>query len=96
LIGGLLQGIGSAPIDAPPSTGHFYPEELFNRRSTRVVIKHGSSFVKSSGMGRACKTELLAIEVMAELVTKRTQECAKRRDLLAYGSASPYANSGIA
>jgi hypothetical protein len=96
LIRSLLHHIGSAPINAPPPTRHFYPEELFDRRSTRVVVKHGGSFVKSSGVGRSCKAELLAIEVMTELVAKRAQERAEGRDLLAHGSASPYANSGIA
>jgi len=57
-----------------------------------VVVKHGGSFVKASRMRRSSETELLAIEVMRELVAKRAQECAKRGNLLAHGGAGPDAN----
>ena len=57
-----------------------------------MVVKHGGSFVKSAGVWRSSKSEFLAIEVMAKLVAKRAQERAKRRDLLAHGGASPYAD----
>ena len=48
-----------------------------------MVIEHSRSLVEPASVPRINKTELLEVEMMAELVAESAQECAERRDFLA-------------
>jgi len=61
-----------------------------------MVVEDGGAFVKSASVRRSGETELSAIQMMAELVTKRAQEGPKRRHLLAHRGPCPYADARIA
>jgi hypothetical protein len=68
LIGHALNGVGSRPIDLPAAARQLPPEEFFHGSAARVVVEQASSFIKPPRMRRSDETELLAIEVVAELV----------------------------
>ena len=55
-----------------------------------MVVKRGGAFVKSSGVRGSAETKFLAVEMVTELVAKRTQEGAKGGNLLSNRSAGPY------
>jgi len=54
-----------------------------------MVIERSGSFIEIAGMPRMGKSELLKIQVMTELVTKRAKERSKRGDFLLDGSPHP-------
>ncbi len=57
-----------------------------------MVVQQASSFIKPAGVRRSNETELLAVEMVAELVAQSAQECAERCHLFAHGGARPYAD----
>lgn len=57
-----------------------------------MVVEHTRPFVETPRVPRINKSELLEIEMMAELVTEGAQECAKRRDFLADRRPHPHAD----
>jgi len=60
-----------------------------------MVVKDGGTFVKSPRVRGPSEAELLAIQMMAELVAKRAQERAERGHLLAHSGTRPYADGGV-
>lgn len=54
-----------------------------------MVIERSGSFIEIAGMPRMGKSELLKIQVMTELVTKRAKECSERGDFLLHGGPHP-------
>jgi hypothetical protein len=59
------------------------------------MVKSGGALVKTAGVRRLAKPESLTIEVMAEFVTQRAQECSERSQLLADSRARPDANHPV-
>jgi len=54
-----------------------------------MVIEHGRSLVEATSMPGILERELMKVEMMAELVAQRAQECAKRCDLSAHRRSQP-------
>ena len=54
-----------------------------------MVVERGSARIKAARVPRLFETEALAVEVMAELVAKRTEERTERSHLLPEGRAHP-------
>jgi hypothetical protein len=54
-----------------------------------MVIEHGRSLVEATSMPGILERELLKVEMMAELVAKGAQKCAKRCDLFAHRRSQP-------
>ena len=84
--------IHARPINAPAAARHAHPAQAFYRRSTRVVVKRGGTFVEAARVRRVAEPEALAIEVMAELVAQSAEKSSPRSDLFAHGGARPDAN----
>ena len=57
-----------------------------------MVVQHGSALVEAACMPRVAKPELLIVEVLAEFVTERAQECSKGRDLLTHCRPHPHSD----
>ena len=57
-----------------------------------MVVEQASSFIKPAGVGRSDETELLAVEMVAELVAKRAEESSEGSHPLADGGAHPNPN----
>ena len=81
--------VGSRPVDPPALPGHPNPEQAFHRRAACVVIQGCSAFVKAACVPGFWKTEVLAVEVMAELMTKGAEERAEGCDLFLDGGPHP-------
>ena len=57
-----------------------------------MVVQHSRPLIEPACVPRIVKLELLIIEMMAKLVAKRAEECAKGGHLLTHGGSSPDAN----
>lgn len=80
------------PINAPTASGHRRPNQALLWGSARMVVKRSSTFIEPASVPRIGEPELLKVEMMAKLVTERTQKCAERCDLFAYRRPHPYAD----
>ena len=81
--------IGSGPVDPPTLAWRSHPEQGFHRSAACVVIERSGALVKTACMPRPAPPETLAVEVMAELVTKSAEECAEGGDLFPDGGPHP-------
>ena len=57
-----------------------------------MVVEHGSARIKAARMPRLFETEVLAVQVMAELVAKSAEERTERSHLLPDGRPHPEAD----
>jgi hypothetical protein len=55
-----------------------------------MMIEHCGSRVESASVPRVRKVELLVVEMVAEFVTKRAQECTERSDFLPHSRPHPH------
>jgi len=80
------------PVDSPTSACHRNPEQLFQCCGPRIVVEHGGSLVEPARVPRINKSELLEVEMMAELVAEGAQKRAERRDFFPHCRSHPYAD----
>src|SRR5664279_79338 len=85
----LCSAIGSGPVDLPTLTWRSHPEQGFHRSAACVVIERSSALVKAACMPRLAPAETLAVEVMAELMTKGAEERAEGGNLFSDGGPHP-------
>lgn len=57
------------PIDAPTPARHCRPDQALLWCAARVMVKYGRTLIEPACVPRIGKSELLKIEMMAELVT---------------------------
>ncbi len=55
-----------------------------------MMIKDRGSLVETARVPRVRKLEFLEIEMMAEFMAQRAQECAEGRDLFPHGRSHPH------
>ena len=66
--------VRARPIDALAPAGYRKPEQLFCRCAFRMVVERTCPLVKTSSVPRVPKSETMEVQMMAELVTQRTQK----------------------
>ena len=81
--------ICSGPVDPPTLARRTRPEQGFHRSAACVVIERSSAPVKAACMPRLAPPETLAVEVMAELMTKGAEERTEGGDLFPDGGPHP-------
>ena len=59
---------------------------MFRGRSSCTVVQRSGSLIEAPRVPRIRESELLEIEVVAEFVAERAQECSERGDLLPQGT----------
>ena len=57
-----------------------------------MMVKNSGSLEESASVPRVRKAELLIIEMMAEFVTQRAQECTERSDFFPHSRPHPHAD----
>ena len=55
-----------------------------------MMVEHSGSLVEPSSVPRIGKAELPVVEMMAEFVTQRAQECAERRNFFSHRRSRPH------
>ena len=78
------------PVNPPATARYWHPEELLQRCPLRVMVKYSGSFVEAASVPRIAELEQVVIEMMAEFVTQRAQECAERRDFFSHRRSRPH------
>jgi len=78
-----------SPIDPEGSVLLLYPHQRAHWSIPGVMIEQRCSLVKAPCMESIGKVKLHHVEMMAELVTERAEQRAKRRDLLKHGGSHP-------
>ncbi len=78
------------PINPPAPARHWSPDEPLPWRASRMMVKNRGSLVETAGVPRVCKVELLEIEMMAEFMAQRAQECAEGGDFFPDRRSHPH------
>ena len=84
--------IRSRPVDPPACALYCHPEQSLWWCPSRMVVQRSGALVKTACMPRVRKSEPLKIEVVAELVAERAQECSERGDLSPHRRPHPHPN----